>query len=448
MAWLLLGLALAAAGLEFEVSTHGEIQASDDGHSRKHMRSAAPSLKKHRSSTNGSAEQDPETALRPEVYTAITSKVVVYGGVSGGKKYLVSNSDGDSLYLSELEDEAGRSEFILTLGTTGAIPPEGNGGQWHYIQVYGGVDGNRRYLSADSDGTSCSLSDLHVPESGRQRWIVTPADGGAWYHIQVGGGVSADRTFLSTNQDGTKIGLSSSDDGSGRQRWKLLATPATATARPVPSAVSAPTRMGTEVTSAGSSQGGTDLAKPDVTDNLRNQVEENLKLPFGGQASSKDANLPAAQPTCSPGAGNSWEYVQLVVDTATSSDCILGDITDDGSLARGLCSTGRWAWGVEGQEDGSVRLYNIGNQTLSTNGTSLGFDGEFDRWFIIRTAADTYKIMSGDHMHNYLGHRAIGKFGISSVGVQFAIYEPSANGVASTMAATLPVTACTGSSIS
>jgi len=172
-------------------------------------------------------------------------------------------------------------------------------------------------------------------------------------------------------------------------------------------------------------------------------VEETLKLPFGGQV---DPHLPAEHPTCSPGYGNFWVMVQLVVDTTSSSDCILGDIADDGSLSRGLCSAGRWAWTVEGQEDGSVKMYNLFNHTLTTDGTRVSFDGEFDRWFIIRTALDTYKIMSGDHRHNYLGHKAIGKFGITSVGAPFAIYLPSATGVASTMAATLPALACNGTS--
>lgn len=87
------------------------------------------------------------------------------------------------------------------------------------IVVKDGVTGDRKYLSATADGTKVDLF-TRDDGSGRQRWsLVADPKGEDWHNIVVAGGVSGGRKYLSTTADGTKLDLYDRDDGSGRQRW-------------------------------------------------------------------------------------------------------------------------------------------------------------------------------------------------------------------------------------
>jgi hypothetical protein len=89
------------------------------------------------------------------------------------------------------------------------------------ISISGGVaPATRRLLSVTADGNQ---ADLYITDdgSGRQRFRLQLSADRATYNIVVLGGVRSGRQYLSTTGDGTRVDLYTSDDGSGRQRWRL-----------------------------------------------------------------------------------------------------------------------------------------------------------------------------------------------------------------------------------
>mmetsp|Transcript_57385 Transcript_57385/g.101814 ORF Transcript_57385/g.101814 Transcript_57385/m.101814 type:complete len:397 (-) Transcript_57385:88-1278(-) len=146
--------------------------------------------------------------------------------------------------------------------------------------------------------------------------------------------------------------------------------------------------------------------------------------------------------TCTPGEGQTWDGVQLVIDMdAKYDDCIWSRLVN-GSLSRGLCSSGPWVWNVQGQDDRSVVLRSYNNETLSTDGATVGFDGHFDRWFIVNVDDDKYMIRSADFPQVYIGSLPFGitpelpYYGVSTQGTTFALYHASRGDFASKMALT------------
>lgn len=97
-------------------------------------------------------------------------------------------------------------------------------GAYHLI-LAGNAEGRRRFLSATRDGVRVDL--WHVDDgSRRQRWRLIPGDGGAWYHVVVDGGVTGSRRYLASGLGslGTSpVFLADSDNGTGVARWKLAA---------------------------------------------------------------------------------------------------------------------------------------------------------------------------------------------------------------------------------
>lgn len=91
----------------------------------------------------------------------------------------------------------------------------------HNLQILRGLKTNRSILSCKDDG---SLVDLwHVNDgSGRQKWkIVATKDDPNVYNIIAVDGLTSKRKYLSCNIEGTKVDLWNIDDGSGRQRWEF-----------------------------------------------------------------------------------------------------------------------------------------------------------------------------------------------------------------------------------
>lgn len=89
------------------------------------------------------------------------------------------------------------------------------------ILIGGGVDAAHVFLSVPSDGSKVDLYNSN-DGSGRQVWRVTPSADGKSYNIAISGGVDGGLKYLSTIPEGTWVNLWTQDDGSGRQRWNIV----------------------------------------------------------------------------------------------------------------------------------------------------------------------------------------------------------------------------------
>jgi hypothetical protein len=91
-----------------------------------------------------------------------------------------------------------------------------------HLQVMYGLQTNRNVLSCKNDATSVDLWSGD-DGTGRQKWRIIPVSGqNDVYYIQVASGINNNRTYLSTNADGSSVDLWYLDDGSARQRWKII----------------------------------------------------------------------------------------------------------------------------------------------------------------------------------------------------------------------------------
>jgi len=85
-------------------------------------------------------------------------------------------------------------------------------------KIKGGVTGSRKYLSVPSNPTFVDLwttDDL----SGRQRWRITAVPSTSLYTIRILEGVSGNNKYLTAPSSGSTLSFASSDTGNGLQRW-------------------------------------------------------------------------------------------------------------------------------------------------------------------------------------------------------------------------------------
>jgi outer membrane protein assembly factor BamB len=91
----------------------------------------------------------------------------------------------------------------------------------HNLQVLRGLTTSRSLLSGASNSAALDLSSTD-DGSGRQKWNVTLVAGYKdVYHIMVVGGTESGYVYLSCTSDGNTVDLYTRDDGSGRQRWQI-----------------------------------------------------------------------------------------------------------------------------------------------------------------------------------------------------------------------------------
>lgn len=138
------------------------------------------------------------------------------GGLSGNKKYLSTRGDGSLVDLwSQVDPQAPKRQHWLFVRR-----PE-KGDNIYEIHVAGNVTPKaKNFLSCNGSGKTV---DLWTSEdgSGRQLWKLARSDEG-WFTIEVFGGVGGSRKFLSCRDDGGLVDLWDSEDGSGRQQWLLV----------------------------------------------------------------------------------------------------------------------------------------------------------------------------------------------------------------------------------
>ena len=107
--------------------------------------------------------------------------------------------------------------------------------EYFNLQVLRGLSSNRSILSCQAQG----LVDLWTQDdaSGRQRWLVTQVQGQAEdvYTIATYKGTDSGKSFLGVAADNMTVELQASDDGSGRQRWKLVPVDSVASVLEIPS---------------------------------------------------------------------------------------------------------------------------------------------------------------------------------------------------------------------
>jgi len=92
------------------------------------------------------------------------------------------------------------------------------------LKIKGGTKGGRQWLSVTHDGKKVDLSKVN---GNRQKWLFFQREDG-WYNIMLTGSMiryrkdlTLNNMYLSVTKDGKKMDLSNTDDGSGRQRWKI-----------------------------------------------------------------------------------------------------------------------------------------------------------------------------------------------------------------------------------
>jgi len=92
------------------------------------------------------------------------------------------------------------------------------------LKIKGGTTGGRQWLSVTHDGRKVDLSKVN---GNRQKWLFFQREDG-WYNILLTGSMiryrkdlTLNNMYLSVSKDGKKVDLWNTDDGSGRQRWKI-----------------------------------------------------------------------------------------------------------------------------------------------------------------------------------------------------------------------------------
>jgi len=141
----------------------------------------------------------------------IGQPVQIKGGVQGDRKYLSTNYEGSRVDLWSYPGNNQKWEFVKA------------GDDWYNILLTGGMNSranvrqDNAYMSTNHDGSVVDL--WHDDDgSGRQRWKITK-DKDGYFTITVGGGVSGDRKYLSTTANGDKVDLWKAVGD--RQKWKL-----------------------------------------------------------------------------------------------------------------------------------------------------------------------------------------------------------------------------------
>jgi len=110
-------------------------------------------------------------------------------------------------------------------------------GGYSNLKWKGGYSLDNSYLSVNSQGTTVDI--WHSDDgSGRQRWKVKGPLPGGGYYIMIAGGVKGKRKYLSTNSKGTKVDLWK--EAGIRQTWKLTGE-AIPTPKPTPKPTPRPT---------------------------------------------------------------------------------------------------------------------------------------------------------------------------------------------------------------
>jgi hypothetical protein len=110
---------------------------------------------------------------------------------------------------------------VPTGGTARLAAASDAGAIWKFVALADGTYAiqpatGATFLSTTSDGTKV---DLYTTDdgSGRQRWRLVPRGDGT-YTLEISGG-AGERKYLSASSDGSRVDLWTSDDDSGRQRW-------------------------------------------------------------------------------------------------------------------------------------------------------------------------------------------------------------------------------------
>ena len=129
------------------------------------------------------------------------------------KPELLSCNNHSGVDLYHKDDDSGRQKWEF----------KHLGGDVYNIVVYAGIDNGRSYLSCVKDGPDRGRVDMNLEDdgSGRQRWRLIPLANGS-FHIQIAGGMDPDKKFLSCPPNGWCVDLHHVDDKSGRQQWLLI----------------------------------------------------------------------------------------------------------------------------------------------------------------------------------------------------------------------------------
>lgn len=103
---------------------------------------------------------------------------------------------------------------------------EGDGQKLYTIQVYGNAEAGLNYLQTSGSGVT-SLVDSPQTERAQWRFEVENGNQNSFFRIRPkenAHGLQSDKTYLSFSSGGV-VNMQAADDGSGMQRWHLMAVP-------------------------------------------------------------------------------------------------------------------------------------------------------------------------------------------------------------------------------
>jgi hypothetical protein len=193
--------------------------------------------------------------------------IVIQGGVNNGRKFLSTTADGTKVDLFSGDDNSGRQQWNLIVPQTAKFN----------LRISGGVTTGKMLLSGVRVAGSVFLNSIYEAEAVTEQWHIfrdgkdykfysdkfsvtgeflkgsqtgdvsrvgnvrirlmklgNGADNNDsnWKVEDIGSGLiriklsyATKPMFLSSTADGTKVDLFDTDDGSGRQRWKVITMP-------------------------------------------------------------------------------------------------------------------------------------------------------------------------------------------------------------------------------
>lgn len=136
-----------------------------------------------------------------------------------GSAFLSSSVNGALVNMNNNDDGSGRQRWIAT-STPNYVSTNLNALNYNGILVAGGVSTQARYFGLIANPTGQAMVDTYAAtdNSNNQKWSLMPVSDGSMYIKSLS---LSNSMFVSA---GVPVQLSSSDDGSGSQRWNAFST--------------------------------------------------------------------------------------------------------------------------------------------------------------------------------------------------------------------------------
>ena len=122
-------------------------------------------------------------------------------------KSLLSTDGGGSVQCWNRDDGSGRQQWVLE-------PAEGG----HYVTITNGVDPSPKYLHYDQNNSNVSMVNSKIDD--REVWLVEEVPNSPTCNTYYLKPKKRSNMMLSASPEG-QVDIYDKDDGSGRQRWQF-----------------------------------------------------------------------------------------------------------------------------------------------------------------------------------------------------------------------------------